>query len=79
MNEPKKPDPPRAIQPPIWVEWNDDDYPPETIVPMPLEDQFRDKPTERILHLLDLGFLNPEARAIALAELARRGVPPPPA
>jgi hypothetical protein len=56
---------------------DDRTHPPDPIVPLPMEERFRDVPTFRIQDLLDRNVLIPEARAAALAELARRGVPPP--
>jgi len=52
-------------------------HPPSPIVQIPMEERFRDVSTQRILDYLEMGVLIPEARAAALAELARRGVPPP--
>ena len=56
---------------------DDQDHPPEPTVQIPMEERFRNIPTRSILDYLDMGVLVPEARAAALAELERRGVPPP--
>jgi hypothetical protein len=71
-----KPIPARYLRPTI-VEWNDTDYPPLPITPVPVEERFRDIPTRLIEQHLLRGTMNPQARAAALAELARRGVEPP--
>lgn len=55
------------IHPPIFV-WRGSD-----------EESFRPVTTENILHMLSLKVMGPQQRAVAVAELARRGVKPPPA
>jgi hypothetical protein len=56
---------------------DDLEHPPEPIVQIAIEERFRNIPTRSILDYLDMCVLVPEARPAALAEPARRGVPPP--
>jgi len=62
---------------PVILSCDDRDFPPQPIVQVPMEERFRNIPTRRIQEYLEMGVLVPEAQAAALAELARRGVPPP--
>jgi hypothetical protein len=65
------------IPPPAVFNWTVSDYPPVPIIQLPMEERYRNVPTRSIEEYLLMGVLVPEARAAALAELARRGVEPP--
>ena len=62
---------------PIILTIDDRIHPPLPIVQLPLSERFRIIPTRSILLYIDMGEMTPEVKEAALAELARRGVPPP--
>ena len=62
---------PRPSAEPVILDFNDTDYPPEPIVPVPMEERFRDVPTPRIRDYLDMGVLT--CQPLASGQLARRG------
>jgi hypothetical protein len=62
---------------PVILTIDDREHPPLPIVQLPMDERYRGRPTVLLLQYLEMGELFPEARAAVLAELARRGVPPP--
>lgn len=60
--------------PPTILEIDDAVHPPLPLRSGPLEERFRDLPTEEIQFLLNMNVMGPPSRAAAIAELARRGI-----
>jgi hypothetical protein len=50
----------------------------QPVIPMSIEERYRMLPTRSLQDYLLMGVLGPAARTAALAELARRGIAPPP-
>jgi hypothetical protein len=62
---------------PVILSLDDSNPPAGLIAPMSRDERFRLLPTRSLEDYLRMGVLGPESQAAALAELARRGVPPP--
>ena len=67
---------PHCLGEPTILELGDDRHPPIFVWAGSSEESFRTVPTDEIQFLLNLKVMGQASRAAAIAELARRGIPP---